>query len=158
MVRDKDGQGTNDAKVTAVLRGKSGKPDQATLSTVPGPSGHYGGAIEPRAAGGYEVVVEARLGELTLTSDKIAVQVGRPNLEFEKLDLDEKMLGNIAAATGGRYVPISTADHLIDQLDRTQRKKIQHVEHRLYWPPGFWMLFVGILTMEWVLRRRYQLR
>jgi uncharacterized membrane protein len=158
VVRDKDGQGTNDAKVTAVLRGKSGKPDQAALSTVPGPSGHYGGAIEPRAAGGYEVVVEARLGELTLTSEKIAVQVGRPNLEFEKLDLDEKMLGNIAAATGGRYVPISTADHLIDQLDRTQRKKILHVEHRLYWPPGFWMLFVGILTMEWVLRRRYQLR
>ena len=38
------------------------------------------------------------------------VDVGRPNLEFEKLDLDEKMLGRIAADTDGRYMHISTAD------------------------------------------------
>ncbi len=66
------------------------------------------------------------------------VEVGRPNLEFEKLDLDEKMLAKIAADTGGRYVHITTADHLIDQLDRTQRKKTSTIEQPLYWPPGFW--------------------
>ena len=103
-------------------------------------------------------VVEARLGELILTAEKLTVEVGRPNLEFERLDLDEKMLAAIAAAAGGRYVHISAADHFVQQLDRSQRKKTVFVEQRLYWPPGFWVLLVGMLTTEWILRRRYQLR
>ena len=158
VVRDKEGQGANDAKVVASVRGPAGQPEQVPLSTVPGPGGHYGGTIEPRSAGSYSLIVEARIGELSLKSDKLAVEVGRPNLEFEKLDLDETMLGRIAADTGGRYAHISAADHLIDQLDRGQRKKTEYVEQQLYWPPGFWVLFVAVLTTEWILRRRYQLR
>jgi hypothetical protein len=95
---------------------------------------------------------------LSLKADKIALEVGRPNLEFEKLDLDEKMLERIAAGSGGRYVPLATADQLIDQLDRHQRKKTVYIERQLFWPPGFWLLFVGVLTTEWILRRKYQLR
>ena len=158
IVRDKEGQGANDAKVVASVRGPTGRPEPVTLSTVAGPAGHYGGAIELRSAGGHEVVVEARIGELSLESEKIPLEVGRPNLEFEKLDLDEKMLDRIATDTGGRYVPLSTADHLVDQLDRSQRKKTVYVERPLCWPPGFWVLFVAVLTAEWILRRKYQLR
>jgi uncharacterized membrane protein len=158
VVRDKDGQGTNDAKVTATLRSKAGQAKPLALSSVPGPSGHYSGTIEPRAAGSHEIVVEARVGELVLTAAPLPVEIGRPNLEFEKLDLDEKTLGHIAAESGGQYVHISASDYLIDQLNHAQRKKVLVVEHRLYWPPGFWGMFVAALTTEWVLRRRYQLR
>lgn len=158
VVRDKEGQGANKAKVVASVRGPTGPPEQVTLTTVAGPGGHFGGAVEPPAAGGYEVVVEARLGEVNLKSDKIPLEVGRPNLEFEKLDLDEKLLARIAADTGGRYVPLSTADHVMDQLDRTQRKRTERIERPLYWPPGFWTLFVAVLTAEWILRRKCQLR
>lgn len=158
VVRDKEGQGSNNAKVMASVQSPVGKPEQVTLSIVAGPGGHYGGSIEPRSAGGHTVVVEARIGELNLKSDKITLEVGRPNLEFEKLDLDEKLLERIAADAGGRYVPLSTADHLIDQLDRSQRRKTVYVEHQLSWPPGFWVLLVAMLTTEWILRKRYQLR
>jgi len=158
VVRDQEGQGANDAKLTARVTGPLGRSKQVAFSSVPGPSGHHDGVIEPRAPGRYEVIVEARLGELTLTSEKVAVEVGRTNLEFEKLDLDEKMLARIAAETGGRCVHVSTADYLIEQLDRDQRKKTVYIEWRLYWPPGFWALFVAVLTTEWVLRRKYQLR
>lgn len=158
IVRGKEGQGASEAKVTATVRGPAGQPDQVALSTEPGPGGHFAGSVEPRSAGAHEVVVEARLGELNLKSDKIPLEVGRPNLEFEKLDLDEKMLERIATDTGGRYVPISTSDHLIDQLDRRQQKKTEHLEQQLYWPPGFWAVFVVVLTAEWILRRKYQLR
>ena len=158
VVRDDEGQGTDEAAVVAKIRPSAGRPDQVEMTVVPGPGGHYRGTYEPTTAGGYEIVVEARLGELTLTTDKIAVEVGRPNLEFEKLDLDEKALARIAANTGGRCVHISTAAHLIDQLDRTQRKKRIYMERPLFWPPAFWVLFVGLLSAEWLLRRRFQLR
>jgi hypothetical protein len=160
VVRDEEGEGTNEAKVAAkiVIVDPEGPPDRVQMSVAPGPGGRYIGTFEPSTAGSYEITLEAQLGELTLTSDKLAVEVGRPNLEFEKLDLDEKMLGRIAAGAGGRCVHISTASHLIDQLDRTQRKKRVYLERRLFWPPGFWFLFVGLLTIEWFLRRRFQLR
>jgi uncharacterized membrane protein len=158
VVRDKEGQGANHAIVAANVKGPDGRVDRVPLSAIAGPDGHYGGQIEPRATGSYEVVVEARLGELSLAAEKVALEIGRPNLEFERLDLDEKMLADIAAATGGRYVPLSAADHFIEQLDRSQRKKTVPVEQPLYWPPGFWALFVAVVTVEWVLRRRYQLR
>ena len=158
VVRDEQGEGTDDAKVVAKIRGPAGRPDKVDLSVVPGPGGHYGGTFEPKTAGSYEIVIETRLGELTLQAEKIDVEVGRPNLEFEKLDLDEKTLGRIAADTGGRYVHISTAGHLIDQLDRTQRKKRVYLEKPLFWAPLFWLVFVGLVTVEWIVRRRLQLR
>jgi len=157
-VRDKDGQGTNQAKVTVKIQNPAGRPEEVALSPEPGPAGHYGGTFDPKAAGNYEFTVEARLGELTLTAEKIAFEVGRPDLEFEKLDLDDKMLERIAADAKGRYVHITTADLLLSQLDRSQRKRNQYIERPLYSAPLFWTLFVGILTTEWALRRKYQLR
>ena len=84
--------------------------------------------------------------------------MGRPNLEFDRLDLDEKTLGRIAAATGGRYWHLSTADRLLDELDRKEQSRHLVLEQPLYWPPLFLSLVVGLLTAEWVLRRRNQLR
>ena len=66
--------------------------------------------------------------------------------------------GRSPAAAGGRYVHIATADRLIDQLDRSQRKKRIYIERQLYWPPACWAVLVAVLTLEWHLRRRYQLR
>jgi hypothetical protein len=28
----------------------------------------------------------------------------------------------------------------------------------LFWPPGFWAVFVAVVSLEWLLRRRFQLR
>ena len=104
-------------------------------------------------------VVEARAGQVTLTSDKLVAEVGRVNLEFEKLDMDDKMLAQIAAETRGRYVHLSTASTLIDQLDRSQRQQSELRKTDLYRPAGlFWAVFVALVSTEWYLRRRFLLR
>jgi len=157
VVRDDKGEGTASAQVMAKVKGPS-EAEEVPLTVVPGPVGHYGGTLQPKVAGRYEIVVESRVGQLTLAADKLVIEVGRPNLEYEKLDMDEKTLSRIASDSGGRYRHISVASSLIEQLDRTQQQKKVFLERRLYWPPGFWALFVVVLTVEWVLRRRYQLR
>jgi uncharacterized membrane protein len=162
IVRDEQGEATDKAKVVAKIRGPGGRPDQADLPDDPGPGGHYKGSFKPETAGTYEIVVEARMSEAKdaqpIKAEKQVIDVGRPNMEFEKLDVDEKTLAKIAAVTGGRYVHISAANHLMEQLDRSQRKKTQHFEKPLFSPPLFWLVFVGVLTAEWILRRRFQLR
>ena len=72
--------------------------------------------------------------------------------------MDEKTLARIAADTGGRYVHISASDSLIDQLDRTQRQTQERKEQPLFWPPGFWACSWRVLSLEWFLRKRFQLR
>ena len=158
VVRDPQGQAAVGAKVTARVRSPTGHVEQLALSAVAGPGGHYSGRFQSGETGSHEIVVEAQVGALGLAAGKIVVELGRPNLEFEKLDLDEKMLMQIAVASRGRYFHITTADSLIEQLDRTQKKKNVAIEQPLYSPPLCWLLFVGALTGEWLLRRRFQLR
>lgn len=158
IVRGEKGEGALDANVAATIRDPAGRTADLRLSLVAGSTGHYEGRCTPANAGGYEIVVHAKLGDITLESEKLAIEVGRPYLEFEKLDLDEKLLGRVAADSGGRYMHISTANSLIDQLDRTERKRRVRFEKPLAMPLPLWIFFVGVVTTEWVLRRRFQLR
>ena len=100
------------------------------MTLEPGPAGHFRGTFEPKRSGSYEIVVKAQLNRATLTSEKVAVEVGRPNLEFDRLDLDDKMLSRIAAETGGRYLHISTADRLLEELGRQRKKEHVVLEQR----------------------------
>ena len=158
VVRDKEGEGIAQARVTARVKGPDNKEETVPLALRAGAAGNYEGTLEPKAGGTYEISVEARVGENVLKADKLVVEVGRPNLEYERLDLDDKMLTRIAGESGGRYQHITTADRLIDELNRKERRRHVSLEQRLYWSPGFWLLFVGVLAGEWVLRKRYQLR
>ena len=158
VVRDEKGEGALDAKVVAKIQGPEGRSDEVELTLVAGSTGHYEGHYSPASSGSYEIVVETRLGEMALEAETLVVEVGRPHLEFEKLDLDEKLLAQIAADTGGQYKHLSTADGLIDQLDRTERKRRVQFERQLAPPLPLWILFVALVTTEWALRRRFQLR
>jgi uncharacterized membrane protein len=157
VVRDDKGEGAKSAKVVAKVTGP-GVDQTLELRAEANPAGHYAASFVPKTAGRYEFVVETRIGQETLTSDKLLIEAGRTNLEFEKLDLDEKMLAAIAEAAKGQYSHLSTASSLIGRLERSEQQKEQLDTWRLYWPPGFWALFVAVLSVEWVLRRRFQLR
>lgn len=160
LVRDKEGEGSGQAQVTASLRRKNSHevPDVATLSIVPGPAGHYRADLEPLSPGQYEITVTARLGAQSLEAEPLPIEVGRSNLEFDRLELNDSLLTELATETRGRYAHIATADRLIDQLERRQQKRRVELEIPLVWPPAYWLAFVAVLTAEWALRRKYLLR
>ena len=58
----------------------------------------------------------------------------------------------------GLFLVYTTADRLIQRLLRFREKRLVRYELPLAWPPLWWMIFVGVLSTEWVLRRRNQLR
>jgi uncharacterized membrane protein len=172
IVRDKEGEGTAQARVTArvqspkkgsdpvILEGLtpfSGTTETVALAAVPGSTGHYKGVFEAKQTGTYEIGVEGRLGEMELRAEKLLAEVGRPDLEFDRLDLDDRLLSRLAGATGGRYYHISTADRLIEELDRKEQRRRVALEQPLYFPLAYWALFAGLLSLEWFLRKRYQL-
>ena len=77
IVRDDKGEGTDTAKVVAKIKDPNNHVDEAPMVAVPGPGGHYGGSYTPKMAGRFEVVVEAKVGQLTLPSEKLVIEAGR---------------------------------------------------------------------------------
>lgn len=157
-VRGAEGAAVTQADVTAAIDGPGAPGEPLTLTAKAGPAGHYTAAYRPSRSGRYTISVSAQFGERTLKADALKIDVGRPSLEFDRLDLDESTLVKIANETGGQYMHVSLAERLAGLLkDRYQREQVRR-EVALAWPPLMWILFVGILSCEWLLRRRFQLR
>lgn len=158
VVRGNEGEAVPGARVTATIQGPGNAAREVTLSPAEGPGGHFRAAFSPEQPGRYQITITARHEEQVWQADPLQVDVGRPNLEFERLNLDEKMLVALASQSGGQYAHIRTADRLVERLQRRQeRRKVQR-EIPLARPPLLWGTFVAALTAEWLLRRRYLLR
>lgn len=157
-VRDTQGEGTDKASVRAIVRGPRGAKETLELAAVAGATGQYQATLTARPPGVYEIEVTAGLGDLALKAAPIAAEVGRPNLEFDRLDLDEATLGKMTAASGGQYRHISAAESLLTLLDRSERLRRVAWERPLAEPRLGWALVVGLLAAEWALRKRSQLR
>ncbi|MFW6170428.1 MAG: glutamine amidotransferase [Planctomycetota bacterium] len=157
-VRGEDGAAAAQADVTATIEGPGVSAAPLSLAAKAGPAGHYAAAFRPSRPGRYTISVTARVGDRDLAADELEIDVGRPSLEFDRLDLDQATLVNIANETGGQYMHVSLADRLATLLkERYERQRVRR-EVSLAWPPVMWVLFVATVTCEWLLRRRYQLR
>jgi hypothetical protein len=158
VVQNREGEGTSEAQVTAHIAGPKQPGAPLRLVSIPGPAGHFEASFEPSLPGRYEIEVAAQVADQQLTAEKLVVEVGRPNLEFDRLDLDERLLTAIATETGGSYAHISTSNRVINALQHQVSRRRIESEWPLYWPPLCWGLFVIVLSGEWLLRREYQLR
>ncbi len=156
-VRDQEGAGTDEADLTVTLSGPTGSL-KAKLTPVGDLPGRYQKSFTGLEPGRYRVVVAGTLGGETLESAELEFEVGRKNLEFDQLALNEPLLIEIATASGGQYVHLTLADRLFRELQaREQGGRIAR-QIQLAWPPLIWALFAAVLCTEWYLRRRWRLR
>jgi len=162
---DDQGQLTNMAYLVATIKGRRGKPRKIQLPPAPGSSGDYAVEFTPPSPGDYVLNLTATLDRKTLGEVELKFQVGKPNLEFDKLDLDDALLKRIAAATGGDYYSLISVDKLVERLRRTQREKRIYRELDIWTkgifgiPPTVWIfaVFIAMVTGEWILRKQRHL-
>lgn len=120
-------------------------------------------AFEP-APGGYEAVfrpdrggeflVKAALGGAEATR---RIVVERSYKEMDRLSLNEDLLRRIAGYSGGRYFTVLNAREIPALLTKNSRVGLARVEHGIDNSPVFFLLFLGFLTAEWILRKQLQL-
>jgi hypothetical protein len=89
------------------------------------------------------------------------VQVVRPNLEVLRPQMDREKLATLASlSAGGRYVPIDEADRIPDMIEDRNATLVVTGMPIVLWDRYRWAVmavFVGALTVEWVLRKRARL-
>ena len=131
----------------------------AALTESPG---QFETVYAPTGPGGYRMTVRAHEGGRKLGEVKLDFRVGKPNLEFERLDLDERLLRRIADETGGRYYDLAIIDELVGSLVAEAREGTSSRELRFYpdTAPKGWvvvLIFMAAAGAEWLIRKRLQL-
>ncbi|MEP6669195.1 MAG: VWA domain-containing protein [Chthoniobacter sp.] len=156
-VRLRDGQGrpVTNAAVDAVLF-RDGRR-VATIRLIP--EENAGGLLRGRTAalepGSYEVAVEsaaiAERDSKARTSFKVEpLETG----ELTQLSLNEELLRQMSALTGGEYLREENIDRLVELLAPMSQGRVVESDTVL-WQSYWWFLpIVLLLTAEWIIRKR----
>lgn len=105
--------------------------------------------------GNYQVLWQIPDSTVSLSAD-FRIQLARQELKDRNMNRPE--LSRVAEQTGGRYADISAARRLAEQIPPGQKILLEALAPQPLW--NRWELLVlifGLLTGEWILRKRYQL-
>jgi hypothetical protein len=135
--------------------GTAGDPQRVTLRPDKSNPGLYEGYFSPSNEGGYRV--EANPDDRPL-SNSIEFQVADIRPELVNTDMQIDHLRRIAELSGGKILSALELQKLPSLLNREPHTTTVRTDRPL-WDNSLVALFlVGLLGMEWILRRKYDLR
>jgi uncharacterized membrane protein len=127
------------------------------LKLVPGTNNVFEGALAQAAEGDYEVkLVPPPVLELPMPSTRFRVDA--PVNEFERIEMNAPELTRAAESTGGKFYTPLSADTLLKDLPKPSKVPLDTDPPIPLW--NTWPvlgLFLVLITMEWVFRKRNQM-
>ena len=87
----------------------------------------------------------------------LRVEVAQADAEFDHPGLDRAALQTIAGATGGRVVDLERVDEVPGAFTLGHVARTLEDRQAVWDAPVLWMLLMGLLIAEWVLRKRWRL-
>ena len=154
-LRDGEGRPVTNAAVDAVLSRDGRRVATIRLSPDENAGGLFRGRTSALEPGSYEVAVEsAAIAEhdaKARTGFKVeALETG----ELTQLSLNEELLRQMSAASGGEYLREENIDRLADLLAPISQGRVVESDTVL-WQSYWWFLpVVLLLTVEWIIRKR----
>jgi uncharacterized membrane protein len=144
----------NNAQVTAQVKAPSGQTSSVQLAWDVEKDGSYSAGFEPREEGIYEVTSEAIQGSKSLGIGRTNFRVSESNEEFHNANTNLDLLKRLSAGTGGRYYSPNDLRTLPEDISYTD-KGLSRVEDKDLWDmPFLFLLLVGLISTEWILRKR----
>jgi len=111
----------------------------------------------PHKSGKYAITAVGETGGEEVGREELSIIVGDPALEFRNPDINEELLREIAARSGGKYYRPERAATLLDDIV-WQEKIVEKTEREEVWNE-WWVLIVFVILMasEWIVRKNRQL-
>jgi len=163
QVRDAEGRPAADAAVTATLAGKDGAPVEVPLAASATATGLYEARHAPARSGQFTVTFAAAdKARAPLGQDRLDLTVADKSPETDRLARDAATLQALAKASGGRYADLAelpgVVGELIDRRRAAAAPTVPPRHYNLYNFTALFLVFVALLSAEWLLRRRWQLQ
>jgi len=139
------------------VQGRENEPPEEvelTLNEVKGP-GSYEGTISASVRGRHDVWLGAENQRAAFRSFSVEI----PALETRDPRLNREFLSRVAHAGGGRYFELHQALEAVEALEGVTRRETGTVEGDALWDE-WWvvLLFAGLITFEWILRKGVRLQ
>jgi hypothetical protein len=145
-----------DATVNVRVTAPAGEVKSVVATLADPAAGRYSARVKLQGAGVYQAQAEARTGSRVLGSASASFLAGGRDPELADPRLNDGVLQRIAAATNGRYVPLSQAGELVDALsDGAARGQLSPQPRDLWQHPLVFAFVASLLCAEWTLRRRW---
>ncbi|MCY2932287.1 MAG: glutamine amidotransferase [Planctomycetota bacterium] len=128
-----------------------------------GEPGVFAGKWSSAREGAWRLELSAADEAGPLGLDSLPLFVAGPLPEMDNLARDDRTLRRLAEAKGGRLAELSDLEGLVTALIERGKQVAAPPDasrgiHRLYHFPSLFLGFVALITAEWLLRRRWQLR
>jgi uncharacterized membrane protein len=144
----------NNSQVTAQVKAPSGQTSTVQLAWDVEKDGAYSANFEPQEEGIYEVTSEAIQGNKSLGTGRTNFRVSELNEEFHNSNMNLDLLKRLSAGTGGRYYSPDDLRTLPEDISYTD-KGLSRIEEKDLWDmPFLFLLLVGLISTEWILRKR----
>ncbi len=144
----------NNARIAVQVKAPSGQLATVPLTWEPDQEGVYTATYKAQENGIYEMSTEAFQGDKSLGSAKGSFRVADSTDEYHNAALNSALLKQLAADTGGRYYSPGDAQHLAEDISYVDNGASRIEEKELWDMPFFFLLLIGSVAAEWILRKR----
>jgi hypothetical protein len=129
-----------------------GANTEITLRSLPDQPGMYRGEFIAPAAGSYRLKVD------TDPNTPLNFAVTQQSLELGETALNRPLLEEMARETGGKFLREEDLYKLPETIKSTAQQQLSTMEVEFCYSPIFFMLIVGLLAIEWTMRKLVQLK
>lgn len=143
----------NDAVVSARVTSPSGRILEVPLEWTLKEDGTYQGQFVADEAGMYRLDATASRGADTTRSAAGSLLSDTQGADVERAELRTPLLRRIAEETGGRYYPLAEAGRLAEDVMYTESGITVRESRDLWDMPIVFLVLVGLLGVEWGVRR-----
>ena len=160
-VRNADYAALRDAAVDLRVVGPDGRVQELRASADPAPGGDpalFSAPFTPEGPGVYRTTVVVRSGGAQLGTATGALLVGGADQEMTDPRVNTAFLERMASSTGGRMLSMADPATLVQALEAGAPAALLAAQKDLWHNAWSFVLVIGLLAAEWILRRRWGLR
>jgi uncharacterized membrane protein len=155
VVRDKEYSPAADAKVTAHLIAPDGTSEVLDMTPVPNTPGTYSMDWTAEKPGSYVAEVTADSGKDELGKDVVDFRREDGVAENFHTGQNRDLLEKLSQATGGRYWEQSELERLPKEISYSEAGISVRDTKELWDMPVVFMVLLGLMSADWLLRRKW---
>jgi uncharacterized membrane protein len=146
------------ASVSVRVRGPGGRVEELAAEPVDAAAATWRARFKPAEIGVHVVTVEATRGAERIGVATRHLLTGGADLEMADPRANEAVLARMANDTAGALVREADVDRLPGMMAAAADPTSPRATHELWHGPVPILIIIGLLSAEWVLRRRWGLR
>jgi len=144
----------NNAQTSVKVKSPSGEETALQMTWDVDKDGQYTATFLPREEGVHEATVEAFQNGKSLGTSKANFRIADSLDEYHNAALNSDLLKRLAAGTGGRYYTSQDARNLPEDISYIDNGTSRLEEKELWDMPFLFLMLIGTIAAEWIVRKR----